>query len=149
MGLINQTQCLLHHNREAPHSWSTYWRTGWLPLETGPQLWLSGLPAKPPLVFWWSSIIPTHGTVGVGHLLHLPALLSPKYNSAFYLGATWSVSLMLRGYWPLWWQLTSSAKSKRHFGRSVWVQKTSSIEAISSIVSCTTSPSSPSCNDGK
>ena len=116
MGLQSQTQCFLPYHREAPHSWSAYWRTGWPP-------WLSSLLTRPPVVCWWSSILPTHGMVGVGCLLCLPALLSPKYNSAFYHQGTWVLLLTLTGYQPLWWWLTSYPKSKRHFGGSVQVQK--------------------------
>ena len=39
------------------------------------------------------------------------------------LRGRWVVSLMLRGYQPLWWWLTSSPKPKRHFRESIRVQK--------------------------
>ena len=85
VGLLSQTQHFLPCNREASHSWSTYQRTEWPPLEKRPWFWLSSLLARLHRVCQWSSILPMHGMVGVDHLLHLSALLSPVYNNMFCL----------------------------------------------------------------
>ena len=121
MGLLSQTEHFLPCDREASHSWSTYQRTEWPPLETRPQLQLCGLPARLPGVCQWSNILPTHGKMGVDHLLCLPTLLLPVYNNVFQ--GRWVVSLMLKGYWPLRWWLASSPEPKRHFGGSIGVWK--------------------------
>ena len=80
MGLLSQTQCSLPCDREDLHSCITYWRTGWPPMGTRLQLWLSSLLARLPGVCWWSNILHTHRTVGANCLLHLPVLVSPVYN---------------------------------------------------------------------
>ena len=85
MGLLNQTQCFLPCDREAPSFWSTYQRTGGPPLETRLWLQLSGILARLPGVCWWANMLPTHQTVGVDCLLHLPMLLLPVHNSVFCL----------------------------------------------------------------
>ena len=76
------------------------------------------------------------------HHSHLYAIMSSVF------GGMWAVSLMLRGYWPLWWQLASYPEPKRCFGEVSGWESTSSPEAISCIGSHTMWPSTP-CNDGK
>ena len=123
MGLLSQTQHFLPCIRGAPHSWNTYQRTGWPPLETGPWLQLSGLLDRPPGLCWWSNILSTHGMVAVDnpsvsqHYSYLNTIVSSV------LWGMWVVSSMFRGYRPLWSWLTSSHESKRHFGGSAWVWK--------------------------
>ena len=51
------------------------------------------------------------------HYSHLYTIMSSIF------GGRWVVSLMLRGYWPLWWQPTCSPELKRCFGASIWVWK--------------------------
>ena len=123
MGLLSQIQCLFPCNRKAPHSWSTYQRKEWLPLETRPWLWLCCLLTRLPGVCQWSSILPTHGVVGLitssisQHHSHLYTIMSSVF------GGRWAVLSMVRGYWPLWWQLASYPEPKRHFGGSIRVGK--------------------------
>ena len=124
MGLLSQTQHFLPCDREAPHSWNTYLKNRMASpgdRTTALVIWSSGQAS-------WSMLVikhPPHAWDEWGLVTSpcLPALLSPEYNSIFCLWGRWAVSSMLRGYQPLWWWLTSSPKSKRHFGGSIRVQK--------------------------
>ena len=148
MGLLSQTQHFLPSNREATHSWSAYLKNRM----TSPGDKTMALVMQSSGEASWSMLVIKHppymhGMVGFDHLLHLPALFSPVYNNVFW--GRWVVSLMLRGYWPLWWQSASSPEPKRHFGgKQLGCESTSFPEMISSIGSHTTSPSFPiHCND--
>ena len=66
-----------------------------------------------PCMGWWGLI--------ASSIFQLYSHLNTIASSVF--RGWWVVSLMLRGYWPLWWWLTSYPKSKRHLGGSVWVLK--------------------------
>ena len=117
MDLLSQTQHFLPCNREAPHSWSTYQRTGWPPLGTRLQLQLSGHPARLPGVCWWSTQWGLIASSISQHYSHLYTIMSSVFEGR------WVVSSTLRGYWPLWCWSSSSSESKRHFGGSVGVWK--------------------------
>ena len=120
MGLQSQIQCSLPCNREVPHSWNAYQRTGWPPLETRPWLWLSCLLVRLPGVCQWLNPLPTQGTEGV-IATSIFQHYSDLYTMSSIFGGRWAVSSMLRGYWPLWWWLTSSPELKRYLGGSIRV----------------------------
>ena len=71
----------------------------------------------------WSMSLIKHpsyawGTSSISqHYSYLYTIMSSVF------GGRWAISLMLRGYWPLWWWSASSPEPKRYFGGSVGVQK--------------------------
>ena len=80
-----------------------------LPWRHGPQLQLSGLLARPAGVYWWSNILPTHGTVEVNFLLLSPSItLTWIQQCLLSLGVGEQSHQCWEDNQNLWWQSTTS-----------------------------------------
>ena len=127
MGLLSQTQYFLPCNREAPHLLGVpTQRREWPPLETRPWLWYAviqpgfleyvGDQTSSPCMGQWGLITSSISQ----HYSHLYTIMSSVFRGR------WVVSLMFRGYWPLWWWSASYPEPKRHFGEALGWESTSS-----------------------
>ena len=147
MGLPNQTQHLLPCNREVPHSWNGYQRTNSFPWEQD--------HAFNYVVIWPGFLKNVSNQTSFPHMGWWELITSSvsKYHSNLYTITSSEV-----GEWSHWCSedtnlsdgdLLVTLNLKGILGEVPVQEGTSSPEIISSIGSCTTSPSSPSCNSGK